>query len=70
MSERGDAEFGRLIGADIEPESLDWQHLSPTADRDRLAWATGALDFDLVPPGGVGRWKPVGPAPLNVPSAE
>ena len=66
MSERGDAEFGRLIGADIEPESLDWQHLSPTADRDRLAWATGALDFDLVPPGGVGRWKPIGPAPLTV----
>lgn len=66
MSERDDAEFGRLIGADIEPESLDWQHLSPNADTDRRAWSLGALDFDLVPPGGVGRWRPVGPAPLTV----
>lgn len=61
-----DAEFGRLIGADIEPESLDWQHLSPTADTDRRAWSLGALDFDRVPPGGVGRWRAVGPAPLTV----
>lgn len=61
-----DDDFARSIGAAIGPESLDWQHLSSSQGRrDRGAWAIGALDFDLVPPGGVGRWRLVGPAPIT-----
>jgi hypothetical protein len=58
--------FGRLFGADIEPESLDWQHADPNRDRDRRAWQVGAQDFARVSPGGLGRWRPAGPAPLLV----
>ena len=61
-----DDDFARSVGAAIGPESLDWQHLSgDQGRRDRGAWAMGALDFDLVPPGGIGRWRPVGPAPIT-----
>ncbi|HEV7914895.1 MAG TPA: hypothetical protein VGP22_14100, partial [Albitalea sp.] len=66
MSQDADAEFARSIGADIGPESLDWQHLGGNANTDRGAWGVGAQDFDLVPPGGIGRWRPIGPAPLTV----
>jgi hypothetical protein len=61
-----DRDFARSIGAAIGPESLDWQHLAADRGRsDRSAWALGALDFDLVPPGGIGRWRLVGPAPIT-----
>jgi hypothetical protein len=65
MSEN-EEDLGRLFGTPVEPESLDWQHVGVQMDTDRLAWVVGAKDFDLVPPGGVGRWQPIGPAPLLV----
>jgi hypothetical protein len=52
------------IGRD-RPRVADWQHSRTTARRAPAARAMGALDFDRVPPGGVGRWRLVGPAPIT-----
>lgn len=74
MSKLSRAVSRALGGLAVGPETIDWQHLRGFArasdalvlPTDRLAWLAGAKDFDRVPPGGTGRWRFVGPAPLEV----